>query len=88
MKDLEVVEGEDVEMCPVISSSKIFKFLFQKDNILSLDTDYTVVWHGPAVDSKRARIQVMMNPKSEFKRLIFQDKSDEQSTFNQKSEEM
>ncbi|EGT32650.1 hypothetical protein CAEBREN_32276 [Caenorhabditis brenneri] len=71
MKDLEVVEGEDVEMSPVISSSKIIEFHFQKDKTLNLDTDYTVVWHGPAVDSKRARIQVMMNPKSEFKRLIF-----------------
>ncbi|EFP01501.1 CRE-UNC-73 protein [Caenorhabditis remanei] len=41
MKDLEVVEGDDVEMSPVISSH----------------TDFNVVWHGPAVDSKRARIQ-------------------------------
>ncbi|PIC51447.1 hypothetical protein B9Z55_001957 [Caenorhabditis nigoni] len=41
MKDLEVVEGDDVEMTPIISSH----------------TDYTVVWHGPAVDTKRAKIQ-------------------------------
>ncbi|CAI2304110.1 unnamed protein product [Caenorhabditis sp. 36 PRJEB53466] len=41
LKDIEAVEGHDVEMCPVISSK----------------ADFTVIWHGPAVDSKRARIQ-------------------------------
>uniref|UniRef100_A0A8R1E1Z2 I-set domain-containing protein n=1 Tax=Caenorhabditis japonica TaxID=281687 RepID=A0A8R1E1Z2_CAEJA len=41
MKDVETVEGSDVEMAPIISSH----------------TDFTVTWHGPAVDTKRARIQ-------------------------------
>uniref|UniRef100_A0A1I7TK22 Fibronectin type-III domain-containing protein n=1 Tax=Caenorhabditis tropicalis TaxID=1561998 RepID=A0A1I7TK22_9PELO len=54
MKDLEVVEGEEVVMSPTISSH----------------TDYTVVWHGPAVDSKRATIQTnQMNSRLLIKKV-------------------
>ncbi|CAB3408482.1 unnamed protein product [Caenorhabditis bovis] len=41
LEDVEAVEGDIVELAPVIVSH----------------TDFTIVWHGPAVESKRARIQ-------------------------------